>query len=147
MKNQVIRSIAILGLFFVLAVASVKAQSTPSSIEVNIPFDFSAGGLMLKAGAYRVTKTNLGALTIRSEDGKMSAFVHAPMTIESRDYKAGARVVFNRYDDRYFVSQVWLMPGTGIQLLASGAERRLARELAKTKTKPETREVVARKIR
>jgi hypothetical protein len=39
MKNQTYRLVAILGIFFGFAVASVHAQA-PSKVEVNIPFEF-----------------------------------------------------------------------------------------------------------
>src|SRR6267378_3407868 len=126
MKNHVIRTTAILGLFFMLAIASVQAQ-TPSRVEVNIPFDFSAGKATLKAGAYSIKRMSGNALAIRSAAGK-TTLVDAPLTIGSRDFKAGERLVFNRYGDQYFLSQVWLSVDIGRQLFTSGAEAKAARE-------------------
>jgi hypothetical protein len=126
MKNQIIRSIAILGLFFMLAIASVNAQ-TPSRVEVNIPFDFSAGKATLKAGTYSIKKTSANVLAIRSIDGKTTALVNAPLTIGSRDSRAGERLVFNQYGSQYFLAQVWLSVDTGRQLFPSGAEAKAAR--------------------
>jgi hypothetical protein len=127
MKNQVMRSSAILGLFFMLAIASVNAQ-IPSRVEVNIPFDFSAGKATLKAGIYSIKRTSANVLAIRSADGKTTALVNAPLTIGSRDSKAGERLVFNQYGNQYFLSQVWLSVDTGRQLFTSGAEAKAARE-------------------
>ena len=145
MKIQVMKNMAILGLFFMLAIASAKAQ-TPSRVEVNIPFDFAAGKATLKAGAYSIKRTTGDALTIRSADGKTTALVNAPLTIGSRDSKAGERLVFNRYGDRYFLSQVWLTVDTGRQLFISGEETKVAREfkLANKNAKPERVEVAVR---
>lgn len=141
MKNQVLRSIAILGLF-VLAVATVHAQ-TPSRVEVNIPFTFSAGKATLKAGAYSVKRVSNSALAIRSADGGTTALVNAPLTIGSRDSKPGERLVFNKYGDRYFLSQVWLRADSGRQLFTSDAETKAAREfrLAHLDAKPERVEI------
>ena len=138
MKNQIQRSIAILGLFFMLAIASVNAQ-TPGKIEVNIPFDFLAGKKALKAGTYTIKRTSGTALSLRSADGKTTVLVNAPLTIGSRDLKPGERLVFNRYGEQYFLSQVWLTVDTGRQLFSSGAEVRAAREykLANNNAKPQ----------
>jgi len=142
MKNQVMRSIALLGLFFMLAIASVKAQ-TPSRVEVNIPFDFSAGKATLKAGTYSIRRTSANVLAIRSVDGKTRALVNAPLTIGSRDSKAGERLVFNQYGSQYFLSQVWLSVDTGRQLFTTGAEAKAAREykLANNNAKPKRVEI------
>lgn len=146
MKNLVMRSIAIMGLFFMLAMGSVQAQ-TPVSAEVNVPFDFSAGKASLKAGAYRIKKRAGNVFAITSADGKTTSLLDAPLTIGSRDFKAGSRLVFNRYDDQYFLSQVWLSADTGRQLFTSGAETRAAREykLAKKNAKPERVEIAISK--
>ena len=142
MKNHVMRSIAILGLFFMLAIASVNAQ-TSSRVEVNIPFDFSAGKATLKAGAYSIKRSSGNLLTIRSADGKTTALVNAPLTIGSRDSKAGERLVFNQYGDQYFLSQIWLSVDTGRQLFTSGMETKVAREykLASNNAKPNRVEI------
>ena len=144
MKNQIMRNTAILGLFFMLAIASVNAQ-TPSRVEVNIPFDFSAGKATLKAGTYSIKRTSGNLLAIRSADGKTTALVNAPLTIGSRDSKAGERLVFNQYGDQYFLSQVWLSVDTGRQLFTSGTETKVAREykLANKDAKPQRVEIAA----
>ena len=82
-------------------------------------------------------------LAISSADGKKTSLPDAPLTIGSRDFKAGSRLVFNRYDDQYFLSQVWLNVDTGKQLFTSRAETRAAREyrLAKKNAKPERVEI------
>jgi hypothetical protein len=142
MKNLITKSMAIMGLFFTLAVGSVQAQA-PASAEVNIPFDFSAGKATLKAGAYRIKQRAGNVLAISSADSKKTMLLDAPLTIGARDFKAGSRLVFNRYDDQYFLSQVWLNADTGRQLFTSGAETRAAREyrLAKKKVRPERVEI------
>jgi hypothetical protein len=145
MKNQIIRNTAILGLFFMLAIASVKAQ-TPSRVEVTIPFDFAAGKANLKAGTYSIRRTSETTLAIRSLDGKTTALVNAPLTIGSREAKPGERLVFNQYGDRYFLSQVWLSVEIGRQLFTSGSEAKVARDyrLANNNAKPQRVEVAAR---
>ena len=143
--NQVTRTIAAMGLFLMLAVAGVQAQSG-NRIEVNITFDFSVAETDFKAGAYTVRRISSRDLVIRSADGKINAVVHAPLAIGIRDAKAGERLVFNRYDDRYFLFQAWLKADSGRQLFPSAAERTTAqrKQLAKQGKKPERVEVLAR---
>lgn len=145
MKHQIIRSIAIPGLFFMLAIASVKAQ-TPSRIEVDLPFDFSAGDAQLKAGSYSVKRASGNVLAVRSVNGSKTTLINAPLTIGSRESKAGERLVFNKYGDQYFLSQVWLSVDTGRQLFTSDAETKAAREyrLAHRNAKPQRVEIAAR---
>jgi len=145
MKNQIFKTTAILGLFFMLAIASVNAQ-TPSRIEVNIPFDFSVGKATLKAGGYSIKRTSATALSLRSADGKTTVLVNAPLTIGSRDSKAGERLVFNQYGNQYFLSQIWLTVDTGRQLFTESSEKKAAREylLANNNAKPKRVEIAAR---
>ena len=55
MNNKTYRLVAILGIFLGFAAVSVKAQA-PSKVEVNIPFEFSAGKTTLPAGIYTVKR-------------------------------------------------------------------------------------------
>lgn len=146
MKNQLIKRTAILGLFLIMAVVSVQAQ-TPTRVEVQIPFDFSAGKAQLKAGIYTVKQRAGNVLAISSADGRTTALINAPLTIGSRDAKAGERLVFNQYDDQYFLSQVWISAESGRQLFTSSAEARTAREfrLARKDAQPKRLEIAARK--
>jgi hypothetical protein len=120
MRNKVISTIGILGLFFVLAIAEVQAQR-PTSVEVNLPFDFTAGKATLRAGRYSIRKLSGSVLSIRSEEGKR-VLVDAPLVVGERDSKGGARLVFNRYGDLYFLTQVWLNPESGQQLFPTKME-------------------------
>lgn len=135
-----LRNAAILGLFFVLVTATSQAQTRG---EVNIPFDFSAGSAKLKAGIYTVKRMSANALAIRSVDGKTTALVNAPLTLGSRESRAGQRLVFNKYGDHYFLSQIWLRVDSGRQLFPTAEETRASRDhrLADRNAKPERREV------
>lgn len=145
MKTQILRSASILSLFFLLAAVNVNAQ-TASRLEVNIPFDFSAGKATLKAGSYTIKKISENAIAIRSGDGATTAFVNAPLTIDSHDPLAAERLVFNKYGEHYFLSQVWLSVETGRQLFTTGAETKTARayRLANKNAKPERVDVAVR---
>ena len=146
MKNQILKITSIFGLFLMLAITSVQAQ-TASRVEVTIPFDFAAGKALFKAGTYSIKKVSDNTVAIRSIDGKTTKLIDAPLTIGSRDSKAGERVVFNQYGDQYFLSQVWLSVDSGRQLFTSGAETKAAREykLAHDNAPAQRVEVAARR--
>jgi hypothetical protein len=116
MKHQIYRVVAILGIFLGLAVASAQGQA-PSRVEVNIPFEFSAGKATLKPGVYTIKRMSGNLLSLRNSADKSAVILHAPLTISSNDPKAVERLVFNKYEDRYVLSQVWLTVDTGRQLL------------------------------
>lgn len=116
MKNQIYTAVAILGMFFGLAVASVNGQ-TPSKAEVIIPFEFTAGKATLQAGVYSIRKTSANLLVLRNKEGQ-SVILNAPLSVESKD--KGERLVFERYGEEFVLTQVWLTGETGRQLMPSG---------------------------
>jgi len=115
MKNQTYRVVAILGIFLGLAVVSVHAQA-PSKVEINIPFEFSAGKTTLPAGVYSIKRMSGNNVTLRSEDGKSSVILNAPVTETSTDPNAVERIVFDRYGEQFALSQIWLTADTGRQV-------------------------------
>jgi hypothetical protein len=118
MKKQIYRIIAIFGIFLGVLVASVHAQA-PSRVEVNIPFEFSAGKATLKPGVYSVRRMSGNLLSLRNTEDKSSVVLNAPLTISSNDPKAVERLVFNKYEDGYVLSQIWLTADTGRQLFVA----------------------------
>jgi hypothetical protein len=130
MKKQTLRNIVMFGLFAILAVASVHAQ-TRREMTANIPFSFSVGDKTFPAGEYNVTRLNPSSdkavIAITSEDGHLSKFV-LTMPILSNKTRENARLVFNHYGDQYFLAQVWTpADNTGLEVTESKAERTLAR--------------------
>jgi hypothetical protein len=142
MKNK-FRTIVAVSVFLMLTIVNVSAQ-TPAGAEVDIPFDFSAGKASLKAGTYTITRGSNNTLLMRSHSDKKTVLLNAPLTIGSRDFRSGQRIVFNRYGSNYFLTQVWLTVDEGRQLLPSKAETTAARELANRNVKSERVEIAVR---
>lgn len=141
MKTQIIKVTALMSLMLLLSVVSAQAQTEKR--QINVPFDFYAGNAELKAGSYQIQQRAGNVMAISNAQGKVLALVNAPLTIGSRDSKPGARLVFNQYDNQYFLTQVWLQVDAGKQLFPSKAEARAAREykLAKSDSKSKRIEV------
>ena len=116
MKVHIYRAIAILGVFLGFAVASIQAQA-PSRLEVNIPFEFSAGKTTLKPGVYAIKRMSGNLITLRNVEDKSSAILNAPVNLSSIDPEATERLVFNKDCDHYSLAQIWLTADSGRQLL------------------------------
>jgi hypothetical protein len=116
MRNQIYRTIATLGIFLGFAALSVQAQ-TPSRVEVNIPFEFSAGKTTLKPGVYTVKRMSGNLVRMKNVDDDSAVILNAPVNLSSTDANATERLVFNKYGDEYFLAQIWLTADSGRQLL------------------------------
>ena len=117
MKNQIYRIIAIFGIFLGLAVLSAQAQA-PSRVEVNIPFEFSAGKTTLKPGIYSIKRMSGNLVSLRNAEDKSSVILNAPVNLTSSDTNAFERLVFDKDGDRYLLSQIWLTVDSGRELPA-----------------------------
>ena len=115
MNTKTYRLVAILGILLGFAVAAVNAQA-PSKVEVNIPFEFSAGKTTLPAGVYSIKRLSGNNVTLRSKDGHASVILNAPVTDSSCDPNAVERLVFERYGDQFALSQIWLTADSGRQI-------------------------------
>lgn len=145
MKYTTLKTLAIFGLFLMMAAASVHAQSA-NKIAANVPFDFSAGDTKLKAGEYTIRRDDMQMLVVTSADDKTRAFVLAPKAVRRTRSDVPEKLVFHRHGNQYFLSEVWISRASdGNGLYASAAERRLMKDLAKTEAGPERIEIVARK--
>jgi hypothetical protein len=121
MTKRVLYSFAVIG----LAAACLYAEPP---ITAQIPFPFHVGDSVLPAGSY--TTSNIGGsgtlLVLRSADGKASVIVLSS-AVHPSDGPAQPTLVFNRYEEKYFLSQVWTgSGGSGRQLRQSRHETEMA---------------------
>src|SRR6185295_13755161 len=112
-------------------------QSSAQVLNANVPFAFTANNKTLPAGKYTITVLNSSsdrkALQIRSMNGRFSAMVLTNAVISR--ISDNAKLVFERYDDRYFFAQAQL-PGdsTTLAALRSNKEHKHAVATAKKKS-------------
>jgi hypothetical protein len=148
MKKQVLKAatmfVGIIALAFISALA-VSAQN-PRNLVVNIPFDFTVKGKTLPAGEYIVSRTSTVdemSLTMKRSDGEATAIV-LTKPISSEEIQSESRLVFHRYGERYFLSQVWTSgDALGRELYKTRQEQSLEIELAKNNSRSETITLVA----
>ncbi len=82
-------------------------------IGAKIPFAFSVAGKVLPAGDYRFSDgPQPNAITVRSSDGKEAAIAMVQTRIAAGIHtsSADAHVVFDRMNESYVLSELW-MPG------------------------------------
>jgi len=108
--------------------ASTRVASAQDHLVVTVPFDFAAGSANLPAGDYTVkaTPANGMILLLNRTNPEVSAFIPANASVAS-DIQTQSKLIFNRYGDRYFLSQVWTEGSSrGKQLLKSDREKETA---------------------
>ena len=136
MKKETAKGITKFGLLVVLAIIAVgipaKAQSLQYKLTANIPFDFTVGNTRLTAGVYAIQRAEMGQgdLVVRISrvggDGTVTGLTSATYTVHPKD---DARLVFHRYGDQYFLSEVWPNASTtGRVLPKSRGERSVQRK-------------------
>jgi hypothetical protein len=136
MKKQALRAITALSFIFALTAVSASAQ-TERKRGINIPFSFTVGTKTLPAGRYRVEPHRGDSdrvWLVQSTDGRASALVMT-MSAQARTTPEDTKLVFHRYGDQYFLSQIWTPGGnTGRELLMPHLERELANRADKGQT-------------
>ena len=99
------KTIAILALI-VFAVGVSAAQST-EPVNFRTPFAFVVGDQPVPAGEYTARVVSApGMLLFRSMDGNVNLFITS-MPIEKQEVADKYMLVFHRYGDHYYVSEIW----------------------------------------
>jgi hypothetical protein len=112
MKKQCLT--VLLALICVLGFGVSARAQEEDTVVTKVPFDFVAGGKVLPAGTYRVSRVDPGSgsreLEMRSYDTLASVFV-APMAFD--DVRSGkAQLNFEHLGDAYFLSAIETPIGT-----------------------------------
>jgi len=132
MRKQLLKGfamlMAIMAFAMVTAVASANGQSR--STKANVPFEFAVGDQNLAAGVYRISSMTPGgdALRIVGSNTKSSAL---RLTIPAKGTSTHAKLVFHRYGERYFLSEVWTSADDGRELMKSRQERAIQKEFSR----------------
>jgi hypothetical protein len=95
---------------------------------VDIPFDFSVGNTLLRAGNYKVEELQSGILVFNGNDGQDHQFA---LTVgeEASNQDNQPKLIFTRYGDGTFLNKVFLSGGNDYrQLLPSSRKKKLIRK-------------------
>jgi hypothetical protein len=140
MKKKIFRAALTCGLLTVVAAATAYAQLPGTAVRATIPFDFSVRGKTLPAGDYEIRRITdqPGGLIISNLNDRHERILFETAPVEARKIANRAEIIFERYGDSYFLSEVFAGGSqTGRELFPSREERMLKRESASNKTEPE----------
>jgi hypothetical protein len=125
MKTRALVMAAVMAL---TAMATTRVALAQDGMAVNVPFDFVAGSKMLPAGEYtvKISAPTHSMILISRKDATTSAFINTNAAVSIAP-QTESKLVFNRYGDRYFLSQVWSEGNSqGRQLLKTAREKEVA---------------------
>jgi hypothetical protein len=122
------RALVMAALMALTAMVSTRVAQAQELLVVNIPFDFVAGNTKFPAGAYsiKVAGPERTLLVIDRQDAAVSAFMNTNSVVKT-EIQTESKMIFNRYGDRYFLSEVWTAGNSrGRRLLKSARENEMA---------------------
>lgn len=126
MKTRIFAIASLLALSLMATAQVVHAQQT---LVVNIPFEFRTTNATLPAGEYYVERVGRSGdvLAMRNADTNAAAVVMT-MPTRAKNGQSESKLVFHRYGNRYFLSQIWeSQGGLGRELPKSESEKELAK--------------------
>jgi hypothetical protein len=134
MKKQLL---TFLGLGLLLATASAYAQSI--RLKANVPFNFVVTGGTLLGGEYTIRSEKTDPeheLSINARGQSSRVFLAVPcLSLEGGRPSYQSKLVFDRYGDQYFLSEVWVK-GKSVGERLPKARREV--EMAKNNTPQQT---------
>jgi hypothetical protein len=109
-------------------VAGQSQAQTPIDLKANVPFVFTVGDKTLPPGDYTIQRALQDSKTvqlIRSTDGKVS-MMFGTTEADQNGKDSEPRLIFHRYGNQYFLSQIWVSADSGRELGKSRREKELA---------------------
>ncbi len=125
------RVYTLLSVAVLVAALGLPLSAQTITMQANIPFAFTVGSRSLPAGEYTIRNTgNPYVLMFQAEDGSAGALTLTKheTVIRTDDPAADTKLVFNRYGNQYFLSEV--VDGyaaTGFVVPTPKAEQELAK--------------------
>ena len=115
--------------FACLWATTASAQSP--QLASTIPFAFHVGAQSCAAGKYTLTRMGAAPPLLRGAKGSCSLFMGygAPLSGQSQP-----KLVFHRYQDQYFLSEIWNEGGIGSRLPLSQREQEVREQTRPAET-------------
>ena len=141
--KKIFTAIAVSAVLALAIVVPARAQLPGTAMRANIPFDFIINGKTLPAGEYEVRRITdePDGLVIRNVSNRHDHVVFETEPEQQNQLPRHDEMVFNRYGDTYFLSEV-ISGGmeTGRKLMPSHNEKELRREteFANNNAQPQT---------
>jgi len=123
---------AFLTAILIAAAAPNHLQAQSTTLIASIPFHFYVQAEKLPPGDYYVRRIG-DAIQVSDREGHVAAVMTLPAAVQRMN--SGGRLVFNVYEDSYFLSLVqWGEMGSARALVRSSLEAELARKAAAKQT-------------
>ena len=127
MKKQIANLLGVLSLLLVAACANAQTVA-----KADIPFGFVVDKATLPAGTYSIDSisntSSTEILALRSLDGRVGMLLMPNHQTTSANPSPDSRLVFHRYGDQYFLSQIWVAgESRGRELKVSRREAEVAK--------------------
>jgi hypothetical protein len=107
MKSRISIVLATVVAFLVGTSIALHAQTQITTLfKVEVPFEFMVGSSHLSAGHYTVSHVGSKWILFQDDNGKAAALTQVMVT-GTPTLDSLSKLVFNRYGDRYFFSQIW----------------------------------------
>ena len=135
-RNLMTGILTILALLLLISVPSSYAQT---AVRATVPFNFTVGKAEMPAGTYTVSRVSSSVIEIKGSKSVVSIVLSGSGS--SND--STAKLVFNRYGDRYCLSQVSRGDGTNVLRLPA-SKREQEQRFASTSGASEQKVVAAR---
>lgn len=122
MKKQLWKVVGFLAAL--LATSTAVGQTNRGDTITDVPFAFTVANHTLPPGPYTVTR--MGDTTLRIFNSSKQGTVVLTIWVEDKPLENAGKMVFHRYGDAYFLSEVWsAASGTGRKVFQSRAEKEL----------------------
>ena len=147
MKKQILWIPLILTAMFAATAISTRAQSS-TGVRADVPFDFIVGEKTIRAGritAYGVSSAVQGPLSITNMAQGELALRNGRRMLGAEKTKE-CKLVFHKYDNRYFLAQIWIPGYEAWQVFKSKGEQSLERDRRLVKNFKPERVIVAATI-
>jgi hypothetical protein len=129
-----IRTIALATLAITASLSlTLHAATRPVCNRVNVPFAFNYGSAHFAPGIYNISMLRTDLMELRGGNG------HVALAIVQTEYdsqpRTAGKLVFKKYGDRYFLSEVWeVNTTTHLKLFETKQEKHAAKELISQST-------------
>ena len=122
MKRNTYGALTMLALAFLISIPMAQAQTR---LQADVPFAFSLGQSAMSAGEYEINSAGQDLLLIRNSGANEAQLLVKSQYVQGRD--AGRpRLVFHKYGDQYFLSQIWDgNSNIGVELPVSHREKEI----------------------
>ena len=118
------KRITAIALFIIAAfITTGRAVAQDRAVRATVPFDFTVGDKLLPAGTYTITTASSDVIELRNYDKHVTILSAA--TPDNKESRNGSKLVFDKYGDQYFLSEILCRPALmNVNLPTSRAEKR-----------------------